>query len=75
MKGSIGNFLATLWRQGALVGATPGEAYEVNCGLGETMTEEDVKEGIMRIQVRAAASRPAEFIVITFEQKMGDGAE
>ncbi|MEL6413045.1 MAG: phage tail sheath C-terminal domain-containing protein, partial [Bacteroidota bacterium] len=25
VKGSIGNFLATLWRQGALVGATPGE--------------------------------------------------
>ncbi len=74
VRGSISNFLATLWRQGALVGTTPGDAFEVNCGLGETMTQDDINEGIMRIQVKAAASRPAEFIVITFEQKMGGEA-
>ncbi|ACE06419.1 hypothetical protein Aasi_1074 [Candidatus Amoebophilus asiaticus 5a2] len=71
VKGSIGNFLTNLWRQGALVGNTPSEAFTVSCGLGETMTQEDINEGIMRIKVQAAASRPAEFIVITFEQKMG----
>jgi len=71
VKGTIGNFLTSLWRQGALVGATPADAFVVNCGLGETMSEDDVNEGIMRIQVKAAPSRPAEFIVITFEQKMG----
>jgi phage tail sheath protein FI len=71
VKGMIGNFLTNLWRQGALVGSTPSEAFSVNCGLEETMTPEDVQEGIMRIKVKAAASRPAEFIVITFEQKMG----
>lgn len=74
VKGTIGNFLTSLWRQGALVGATPADAFVVSCGLGETMSEDDVNEGIMRIQVKAAPSRPAEFIVITFEQKMG-GAE
>jgi len=42
--------------------------------LGDTMSQDDINEGIMRIQVKAAASRPAEFIVITFEQKLG-GAE
>ena len=71
VKGTIGNFLTTLWRQGALVGITPADAFTVSCGIGETMSQEDVNEGIMRIQVKAAASRPAEFIVITFEQKMG----
>lgn len=71
VKGMIGNFLTNLWRQGALVGNSPAEAFTVNCGLGETMSQEDINEGIMRIQVKAAASRPAEFIVITFEQKMG----
>lgn len=71
VKGTIGNFLTNLWRQGALVGNSPSEAFTVECGLGETMSQEDVNEGIMRIQVKAAASRPAEFIVITFEQKMG----
>jgi phage tail sheath protein FI len=72
VKGTIGNFLTNLWRQGALVGATPADAFTVNCGLGETMSQDDINEGIMRIQVKAAPSRPAEFIVITFEQKMGD---
>lgn len=74
VKGMIGNFLTNLWRQGALVGGSPAEAFTVGCGLGETMSQDDINEGIMRIQVKAAASRPAEFIVITFEQKMG-GAE
>lgn len=71
VKASISNFLTSLWRQGALVGATPDEAFEVGCGLGETMSQNDINEGIMRIQVKAAPSRPAEFIVISFEQKMG----
>jgi phage tail sheath protein FI len=72
VKGTINNFLTNLWRQGALVGVTPGEAFSVACGLGETMSQDDINEGIMRIQVKAAASRPAEFIVVTFEQKMGE---
>ncbi len=72
VKASISNFLTSLWRQGALVGASPGDAFSVGCGLGETMSQNDINEGIMRIQVKAAPSRPAEFIVISFEQKMGE---
>ena len=72
VKASLNNFLTNLWRQGALVGASPSEAFCVLCGLGETMDENDVNNGIMRIQVKAAPSRPAEFIVISFEQKMGE---
>lgn len=71
VKGSINSFLSTLWRQGALVGSSAEDAYHVGCGLGDTMTEDDVVNGIMRVQVKVAPSRPAEFIVITFEQKMG----
>ncbi|TDG95292.1 phage tail sheath family protein [Cardinium endosymbiont of Culicoides punctatus] len=71
VNGMISNFLTNLWRQGALVGASPEEAFTVLCGLGETMSQDDVNEGIMRISVKVAAPRPAEFIVITFEQKMG----
>jgi phage tail sheath protein FI len=71
VTGMISNFLTSLRNQGALVGAGPDEAFTVACGLGETMTEDDVNEGIMRVQVKVAAPRPAEFIVITFEQKMG----
>ncbi|MGI2298678.1 phage tail sheath family protein [Candidatus Cardinium hertigii] len=71
VQGMISNFLTNLWRQGALVGGSPAEAFTVLCGLGETMSQDDVNEGIMRISVKVSAPRPAEFIVITFEQKMG----
>jgi phage tail sheath protein FI len=69
-KTSIDNFLTTLWKGGTLVGASPTEAFETNVGLGVTMTPNDILDGIMRISVKVAISRPAEFIVITFQQKM-----
>ena len=72
VKATINNFLTNLWRQGALVGGSPAEAFTVGCGLGETMSQNDINDGIMRIRVQAAPSRPAEFIVISFEQKMGE---
>ncbi len=70
MKCMIGNFLRSVWKKGGLVGSTPEEAYSVYVGLGETMTPEDVLEGIMRITVLVAISHPAEFIEITFQQQM-----
>lgn len=70
---AIGNFLDRQWRSGALVGDTPDQAYQVLLGLGVTMTPIDVLDGIMRVTVRVAVSRPAEFIEITFEQKMQEG--
>ncbi|SMO48597.1 phage tail sheath family protein [Gracilimonas mengyeensis] len=70
MKGMLSNFLNNLWKQGALAGSSPGEAFQVLVGLGETMTSNDILDGIMRITVKVAITRPAEFIVITFQQKM-----
>lgn len=69
-KTSIDNFLTTLWKAGTLVGSSTSEAFETNVGLGVTMTPTDILDGIMRISVKVAISRPAEFIVITFQQKM-----
>jgi phage tail sheath protein FI len=34
------------------------------------MTPADILDGILRIRVGVAITRPAEFIVITFQQKM-----
>ena len=65
----INNFLYNIWRQGAFFGATPEEAYNVQIGLNTTMTPNDILEGIMRISVKVAIVRPAEFIVITFQQQ------
>ncbi|MGK0290127.1 MAG: phage tail sheath protein FI [bacterium] len=70
MKGMISNFLFSVWKRGGLAGASPEAAYNVSVGLGETMTPEDILEGILRITVKIALVKPAEFIEITFQQKM-----
>lgn len=70
MKSMIDNFLRSVWKRGGLAGATPEDAYSVHVGLGQTMTSVDILEGIMRITVLVAISRPAEFIEITFQQQM-----
>jgi phage tail sheath protein FI len=70
MKSMIRNFLNGIWKRGGLAGASPDDAFSVHVGLGETMTAEDILEGILRITVLVAISRPAEFIEITFQQQM-----
>ena len=70
IKSMINNFLTTLWQQGALQGAKPDEAFAVQVGLGSTMTADDILNGILRVTVMVALVRPAEFIIITFEQLM-----
>ncbi len=70
MKSMIRNFLNGIWKRGGLAGAVPEDAFSVHVGLGETMTPEDILEGILRITVLVAVTRPAEFIEITFQQQM-----
>ena len=70
IRSMIGNFLTGIWRRGGLAGAVPDDAFSVHVGLGETMTPEDILEGILRVTVLVAISRPAEFIEITFQQQM-----
>ncbi|MGF6930293.1 phage tail sheath protein FI [Chitinophaga sp. W2I13] len=70
VKSMINNFLQNLWKQGALAGAAPEQAFDVQVGLGATMTPQDILEGRMLITVKVALTRPAEFIIITFQQQM-----
>ncbi|NDV82964.1 phage tail sheath C-terminal domain-containing protein [Bacteroides sp. 51] len=70
IKSMIQNFLNGVWKRGGLAGSTPDDAFSVHVGLGETMTPEDILEGILRITVLVAITRPAEFIEITFQQQM-----
>jgi phage tail sheath protein FI len=70
VRAMIENFLTVQWRQGALVGGTPPQAFYVKVGLGETMTAQDILEGRMIIEVGMAVVRPAEFIVLKFAHKM-----
>lgn len=70
LKSMIQNFLTGIWKRGGLAGASPEDAYSVHVGLGDTMTPEDILEGILRVTVLVAIVRPAEFIEITFQQQM-----
>ncbi|MCX6318970.1 MAG: phage tail sheath subtilisin-like domain-containing protein [Bacteroidetes bacterium] len=70
VKSMISSFLNSIWKLGGLMGASPADAYSVDCGLGTTMTAEDILLGFMNVTVKVAVTRPAEFIVITFQQQM-----
>ncbi|MDH3767101.1 MAG: phage tail sheath subtilisin-like domain-containing protein [Gammaproteobacteria bacterium] len=70
VKNLARNFLTGIWKRGGLAGATPDDAFSVQVGLGETMTPDDILEGILRITILVAPTRPAEFIAITFQQQI-----
>ena len=70
VRAMIENFLNLQWRAGALAGAKPDDAFFVRVGLGETMTAEDILNGIMNIEIGMAVVRPAEFIILKFSHKM-----
>ncbi len=70
VKAMIENFLTLQWRAGALMGGKADEAFFVRVGLGETMTEDDVLNGRMIVEIGMAAVRPAEFIILRFSHKM-----
>jgi hypothetical protein len=67
---AIENFLTIQWRNGALVGSKPDQAFRVFIGLGTTMTPLDIQEGRMNITIEMAVVSPAEFIELTFTHKM-----
>lgn len=70
VKRMISSFLYGVWQQGGLQGATPEDAFSVECGLGTTMTATDILNGFMNVTIKAAVVRPAEFITLTFQQQM-----
>ena len=70
VRAMIENFLVLQWRAGALAGAKPEEAFYVRVGLGETMTADDILNGVMNVEIGMAAVRPAEFIILKFSHKM-----
>jgi phage tail sheath protein FI len=70
VRAMIENYLTVLWRQGALAGAKPEQAFFVKVGLNITMTAQDILEGYMNVEIGMAVVRPAEFIVLKFSHKM-----
>jgi len=70
VKSMIENYLIQKWRDGALTGAKPDHAFFVKVGLGTTMTQQDILEGRMNVEIGMAVVRPAEFIILKFSHKM-----
>lgn len=69
VRAMIKSFLNKLWKAGGLYGNTPSDAYDVICSAPESMSDDDVLNGIMRIFIKVAVARPAEFIVLQYEHK------
>ncbi len=70
LKAAVENFLLGLWRQGALQGAKPEQAFFVAVGLGQTMTQDDIDNGRLIVQVGFAPLRPAEFVILRITHKL-----
>jgi Bacteriophage tail sheath protein len=60
-------FLHGLFRLGALQGRTPDESYFVRCGR-DTMTQDDIDNGRLNLEIGIAPLRPAEFVIFRIGQ-------
>ncbi|MFP5390721.1 MAG: phage tail sheath family protein [Gammaproteobacteria bacterium] len=69
VRQSVSDFLKLVWRSGALFGETEEQAYFVRCGA-ETMTPADIDAGRLIVEVGIAPVKPAEFVIIRFQQKL-----
>lgn len=63
VRRSIANFLTVVWRNGALEGTSPEQAFFVKCDR-ETMTQTDIDNGRLICQIGIAPVKPAEFVII-----------
>lgn len=72
VKRTITMFLRRVWRDGALFGRTPGEAFFVKCDE-ENNPPENRDAGILTVEIGIAPVKPAEFVVFRISQ-FSDGA-
>jgi phage tail sheath protein FI len=69
LQASVSDFLSGQWRAGALQGSKPDDAFFVRCDRS-TMTQQDLDDGRLVVQIGVAPVRPAEFIVLRIVQQM-----
>ncbi len=73
IRSSIESFMLSLFKQGALQGSTPSQAFQVKCDA-TTTTPTDQQNGIVNIVVAFAPLKPAEFVIIQIAQLAGQTA-
>jgi phage tail sheath protein FI len=70
IRRNVGAFLSTVWADGALLGATPEQAFFVRCD--ETTNPAAVRElGQVVTEIGVALVKPAEFVVFRISQWSG----
>jgi phage tail sheath protein FI len=69
VRQTIENFLTTVWRSGALQGLKASDAFFVHCDLGLTMTQDDIDNGRLIVEIGIAPVKPAEFVIFRIQQK------
>ena len=73
IRRDVSAFLTRVWRDGALFGATPGEAFYVKCDE-EINTVEIRDAGQVIIEIGLAPVKPAEFVIFRISQWAGGAA-
>lgn len=71
LRANIGAFMDGMFRAGAFQGQKASDAYFVRCGLGDTMTQDDIDRGQVIAVVGFAPLKPAEFVIVRIQQKVG----
>lgn len=66
----IENYLYLCWRNGALTGIKPEQAFYVRCGLGHTMSQNDIDAGNLIIEIGISILRPSEFLILRMQYDM-----
>ena len=74
VRTTVTDFLYNEWISGALLGATPKEAFFVRCDRG-TMTQNDLDNGRLICLIGVAALKPAEFVIFRIGQKTADARD
>jgi len=73
VRRTIEDFLLVLWRDGALLGDKPEEAFFVRCDR-TTMVQNDLDNGRLICLIGIAPVKPAEFVIFRIGQWTGDAA-
>ncbi|MFC5803155.1 phage tail sheath family protein [Streptomyces formicae] len=73
LRHSVSAFLKDQWRQGALQGATPDEAFHVVCDASNN-PQDLIDKGEVHCDIYVAPVRPAEFVHFSIQQTAGQAA-
>jgi phage tail sheath protein FI len=73
VRGTVESFLFHLFRTGAFAGSKTEEAFFVKCDR-TTMTQDDVDDGRLILEIGFAPMKPAEFVVFRIGKKTAEAA-